>query len=109
MPITSRVRKGLTEAQRKRILNEYRGSQLCQREFATRAGIGLSTLQLWLRKAAASPPVSGAGFVEVPNPLAQAFSAAAYRLRLTGGIDLEVAPGFRPEELTSLLRVLRQL
>jgi len=104
------VRKHLTQARRERILNDYHGTQLSQREFDTKAGIGVSTLQLWLRKAAARPSSApGAGFVEVPNPLAQASGAGAYRLHLAGGIDLEVASGFRPEELASLLRVLRGL
>ena len=110
MSSTAAVRKHRTPAQRERILNDYRGTQLSQREFASQAGIGVSTLQLWLRKSGASPSsVSSAGFVEVPNPLAQAPCAAAYRLRLVGGIDLEIASGFRPAELLSLLRALRGL
>ena len=107
MSTRSRVRKHLTQTQREKILNDYGGTQLSQREFASQAGIGVSTLQLWLRKAAIGRRwARSAGFVEVPNPLAQAPGVAAYRLHLAGGIDLEVASGFRPEELTSLLRVL---
>jgi transposase-like protein len=110
MSTASRVRKRLTQAQRERILSDYRGTRLSQRDFARQAGIGVSTLQLWLRKAADSPAsASSAGFVEVPNPLAQAPGAAAYRLRLVGGIDLEIASGFRAVELLSLLGVLRGL
>jgi transposase-like protein len=110
MSSTPTVRKHRTQAQRERILNDYQGAQLSQREFANQVGIGVSTLRLWLRKSGASPSaVSSAGFVEVPNPLAQAAGAAAYRLRLAGGIDLEIASGFRPAELLSLLRALRRL
>jgi len=110
MSTRSRVRKHLTQTQREEILHDYGGTPLSQREFASQAGIGVSTLQLWLRKAAAGRrSARSAGFVEVPNPLAQAPGAAPYRLHLAGGIDLEVASGFRSEELASLLRVLRGL
>jgi len=110
MSSTPTVRKHRTQAQRERILNDYQGTQLSQREFASQAGIGVSTLQCWLRKSAASPSsAASAGFVEVPNPLTQVPGVAAYRLRLAGGIDLEIASGFRPTELLSLLRALRGL
>ena len=103
------VRKHLTESQRQSILDSYRRSRLSQREFAAEAGIGVSTLQLWLRKAADRPSTQSADFIQVPNLLAQAPSPAAYRLHLQGGIDLEVSSGFRPEELTCFLQVLRSL
>jgi hypothetical protein len=47
--------------------------------------------------------------VQVPNLLAQAPGPAVYRLHLPGAIDLEVGSGFRPEELASLLQLLRSL
>lgn len=103
------VRKHLTEGQRQSILDAYRRSGLSQREFVAEAGIGVSTLQLWLRKAAARPSSQAAAFVRVPNLLAQVPGPAAYRLHLQGGIDLEVSSGFRPEELASLLHLLRSL
>lgn len=110
MSIQSRVRKQLTQAQRDKLLQDYRGSRLSQRQFAKQAGIGVSTLQLWLRKAARGPTLDRkAGFVELPNPLTHAPGARAYRLRLAGGIELEVASGFRLEELASLVRVLQGL
>jgi transposase len=109
MPTAPTVRKRLTQATREEILSTYRRSQLSQREFATQAGIGLSTLQLWLRKTAASPHPGASAFVEVPNLLEQVPGGAGYRLRLAGGIDLEIASGFRLEELASLLQLLRTL
>jgi hypothetical protein len=110
MSSISTGRQHLRQAQRERLLKEYQHSRLSQREFVARAGLGLSTLQRWLRKAAApARSVPPAGFVEVRNPLGPAPGAAAYCLRLGGGIDLEVASGFRPEELASLVRVLRDL
>ena len=109
MPTTPTVRKRPTQAQREAILTAYRRSQLTQREFARQAGISVSALQLWLRKAAARPCTHPTAFVQVPNLLAQAPDPAVYRLRLPGAIDLEVSSGFRPEELASLLQVLRSL
>jgi transposase-like protein len=109
MSTTSTVRKRPTQAQRETIVTAYRRSQLTQREFASQAGISVSALQLWLRKAAAGPSTETAAFVQVPNLLAQAPAPAVYRLHLPGAIDLEVGSGFRPEELASLLQVLRSL
>jgi hypothetical protein len=101
-------RKRLTQAQRDRILQDYRRSELPQREFAAQAGIGLSTLQFWLRNASrASAPRPR--FIQVPNPLSSAAVGSTYRVHLAGGMQLEVGSGFRPEELTTLLRVLRGL
>ena len=107
MPTTTNVRKRLTQAQRDQIVKGYRDSQLTQREFATQAGISLSTLQLWLRKAASPPPPATPAFVQVPNLLAQAPAAPTYRLHLAGGISLEVRAGFQPEELAAWLQLLR--
>jgi len=106
MQTSSTVRKRLTPAQRDKILSTYRRSRLAQREFASQAGIGLSTLQLWLRKAAA-PPAGPTAFVQVPNLLAQAPAAAAYRLHLAGGMILEIGSGFEAEQLSALLQLLR--
>jgi hypothetical protein len=103
------VRKHLTEGQRQSILDSYRRSRLSQREFAAEAGIGVSTLQLWLRKAVVRQSSQPTAFVQVPNLLAQAPGPAVYRLHLPGAIDLEVGSGFRSEELASLLQVLRSL
>ena len=108
MPTTPTVRMRPTQAQREAILSTYRRSQLTQREFASQAGISVSALQLWLRKATPRPSSQTTAFVQVPNLLAQT-SPAVYRLHLDGGIDLEISSGFRPEELASLLQLLRSL
>jgi hypothetical protein len=102
-------RKRLTQAQRARLLEDYHRSELSQRTFAARAGIGLTTLQLWLRKAANQAPAPGPRFIQLPNPLSSAPAATwAYRVHLAGGVHLEVGSGFQPEELATLLRVLRE-
>ena len=105
----STVRKRPTQAQREAIVIAYRRSQLTQREFAREAGISVSALQLWLRKVPPTACTETTSFVQIPNLLAQAPSPAAYRLHLPGAIDLEVGSGFRPEELASLLQLLRSL
>ena len=100
MQKSSTVRKRLTPAQREEILGAYRRSGLPQRDFALRAGISVSTLQLWLRKA------STRSFIPVPNLLAAAAPAAMYRLHLGGGMCLEMGLGFRCEEVAALLGLL---
>jgi transposase-like protein len=103
------ARKRYTPAQRERLLQDYHRSELSQRSFAAQAGIGLTTLQLWLRKAANHAPTSRPRFIELPNPLSSApASAWAYRVHLAGGVQLEVGSGFEPEELAILLQVLRE-
>jgi hypothetical protein len=101
------LRKHLTQAQRDKILKAYRASQLSQREFAARAGIGLSTLNSWLRKAAAKSAIPAPAFVQVPNLLAHPSAARLYRVHLPGGVEVEIGSGFRPDELASLLQILR--
>jgi len=101
------VRKHKTPAQRERILRAYQRSELPQRDFARKRGIGLSTLQLWLRKAAAGPSAESKGsFISIPNLLAQSASGAPYRLHLGGAMSLEIGSGFRSEELAALLALL---
>jgi hypothetical protein len=107
MAKTSTLRKHPTRAQRDKILKAYQASQLSQREFAARAGIGLSTLYSWLRKAAPQPAIPAPAFVEVPNLLAPTPAARLYRVHLAGGIEVEVGSGFVPEELAALLQLLR--
>jgi transposase-like protein len=104
----TRERRHHTPAQKDRLLAQYRRSGLTQRQFAAKAGIGYSTLTLWLRKAgpASKPPKSA--FVAVPNLLATT-AAATYRLRFSGGLSVEVASGFRSEELAALLQVVQRL
>ena len=97
-----------TPAQKDRLLAQYRRSGLTQRQFAAKAGIGYSTLTLWLRKAAPVRKTSKSAFVAVPNLLSTPVTAP-YRLRFAGGLSVEVAAGFRSEELASLLEVVQRL
>ena len=101
----STVRKRHTPAQREKILGDYRRSRLPQREFCAQAGIGLSTLQLWLRQGAGSPS-SSSEFVEIPNLVAAPRGDALYRLHLRNGMIVEIGSGFQSEEVSALLQVL---
>lgn len=96
-------------AERARILAAYRRSELTQQEYATRAGIGYSTLARWLRQAEEPTCASEkrGEFVPVPNLLASAPPVPAYRLCWANGLNLEVARGFDAAELGRLLQLVR--
>jgi hypothetical protein len=98
------VHKHRTPAQREELLPDYRRSGLTQRVCSERAGIALSTLQLWLRKAACAPQFIALAAVSSPSG-----PTARYRLHLGGGKVLEIGAGFRAEELATLLALLRPL
>jgi transposase-like protein len=100
-------RRRRTPAQRDKILTAYRRGRLSQKEFAAQAGIGHSTLTLWLRQAAARK-AGPSTFVPVPNLFSGA-AAPAYRLQLPQGVTVEVSAGFRSEELGALLQLLQAL
>ena len=94
----------LSPTQRAELLRRYQHSGLSQRVFAAQAGIGLSTLQFWLRRARTTAE-QAAAFVELPNPLPVA-ALPAYRLRWADGLVLELGRGFAAEELAVLLQVV---
>lgn len=101
--------KRLTQAQREQILRDYHRSELSQREFAAQTGIGLSTLQIWLRSAASRTSAATTKFIEVPNLVSSVPAVSIYRVHLPGGMQVEVNSGFEPGDLTTLLQVLRGL
>lgn len=104
------VRRRYTSAQREKILAVYQRSGLTQKEFARQAGIGHSTLTLWLREqTTAAPKPDPAGFVPVPNLFTAGSAAPAYRLQFPRGVIVEVATGFPSGELTTLLEVVQRL
>ena len=82
---------------------------MTQKEFATQAGLSVSTLQAWLRKnpSRAAPP--GPAFLAVPNLWSAAPAPPAYRLQWPGGLSLEVRAGFVAGELAALLQLLPAL
>jgi len=103
------VRKHRTAVQRQRLLQDYGRSRMTQKEFAAQAGLSVSTLQAWLRKAAVRPSAGDSVFVAVPNLLSASSAASAYRLQWPGGLSLEVRSGFSSQELAALLQLLPKL
>jgi transposase-like protein len=102
------ARRRHTPAQKDKILAAYQRSTVSQKEFAAQAGIGLSTLTLWLRQASVRK-ADRAAFVPVPNLFSAPTAAPAYRLQWPQGLSVEVAAGFRPEELGALLQLIQNL
>jgi len=82
---------------------------LTQKEFATQAGLSVTTLQAWRRKAPDHRAWTGSAFVAVPNLLSASPAPPAYRLQWPGGLSLEVRAGFVSEELAALLQLLPAL
>jgi len=103
------VRRHHSPAQRDKIVAAYHRSRLTQRAFSAQAGIGYSTLTLWLRNAATAQAADPPAFVPVPNLFPAAAAAAAYRLQFPRGVIVEVAAGFQSAELTALLQVVQTL
>ena len=99
------VRKHPTPVQREKILQAWQRSPLTQKEFARQAGIGVSTLAAWRRKAAVKGE-DRPSYVAVPNLLPAAPAPPAYRLQWPGGLSLEVGSGFSTGELAALLQLL---
>ena len=90
-------RRRWTARQRQRFLARFHQSQLTQRDFATRHGVGLSTLSKWLRveSEASSPPVK---FQEVTPPNAplryavEIVSPQGWIVRLQNGAVVQALP-----------------
>lgn len=92
------------------IITAYRESGLSLRAFARQKGLSRSTLHRWVCEGRTpwSPGSQGA-LLEVPNLLTPAGSQPPYRLHLGPEPVLEVASGFKVEELRVLLQLLQGL
>jgi len=97
--------------ERSELLAGYHRSGLTQGEFAARNGLSLSCLRNWLRKARATgADPSRATLLRLPVDLTAGGQAGpAYRIGFPGGHSLEVAAGFRVDELRELCQLLRGL
>jgi transposase-like protein len=96
-------RRRWTDKQRQRLLARFHESQLTQRDFAGRHGVGLSTLSKWLRveSEATSPPMK---FQEVtlPNmPLRYAVEVVSPQ-----GWTVRLQKSFEIETLAQVLQAL---
>ena len=88
----------------------YRESGLSVRAFARQNGLPHSTLHRWVceGRSQRSPDPQGT-LLEVPNLLTPPESQPPYRLHLGPELVLEVASGFKVEELRVLLQLLQSL
>jgi hypothetical protein len=100
-------RKRIAPMERRGIIESYLGSELPQKEFAAKAGIGVSTLQYWLRKSPHKLKPAEPEFVEVPLPPMVPSARPGYRLHFSKGHLLEIPTGFRPEEVQQLWQILQ--
>jgi transposase-like protein len=90
-------RRRWTDKQRRRLLARFHESQLTQRDFAGRHGVGLSTLSKWLRVESETPslPVK---FQEVKLPkmllryAVEVVSPQGWTVRLQNGSEIETLP-----------------
>jgi transposase-like protein len=108
MRSNSIIRRHKTHPERLRIVAEYEPGQKTQEEVATQHGIGLSTLRRWLRRQRGDKRPAGPPLLELPNLLGRP-SAGRYRLHFPRELMLEVEPGFDPEEVRLLARLLHRL
>jgi hypothetical protein len=90
-------RRRWTSKQRKRFLANFHESKLTQRDFANRHGVGLSTLNKWLRLDRDAVPAK-VKFQEVrlPNPVSrwpvEVVSPQGWIVRLQNGSDVQQLP-----------------
>jgi transposase-like protein len=90
-------RRRWTDKQRQRLLARFHESQLTQRDFAGRHGVGLSTLSKWLRVESEAPPPP-MKFQEVTMPkisqryAVEVVSPQGWTLRLQNGSDVQELP-----------------
>ena len=120
---TTGSRRRRTEAEAEAILARYWKSGRTQRVFAREAGMSVSTLQYWLRRArslteeepcktgnlVAAPAIS---LLEVelagPSPLG-ARSGGDYEIEMSSGVRLRVPGGFGDGEVRRLLALLKEV
>jgi|SRR5208283_2410226 transposase-like protein len=91
---TGSGRRRWTSKQRQRLLTRFHRNEMTQRDFATRYGVGLSTLSKWLRLERDAVPAK-VKFQEVrlPNPAScwpvEVVSPQGWIVRLQSGSDVQ--------------------
>ena len=91
------VRRHWTSKRRQKLLARFHESKLTQRDFSTQYGVGLSTLNKWLRLEREAVPAK-VKFQEVrlPNPASrwpvEVVSPQGWIVRLQNGSDVQVLP-----------------
>ena len=110
-----RVKTGVT--QREMVLDQFERSGLSGPKFAAVAGIKYSTLVSWVQKrrqaralapsgGAKGPPALGWVEAELKPSVAPAAPKSALRVRLAGGVVLEIADEAQARLAAGLLRAL---
>jgi hypothetical protein len=100
------TRRRWSRQEREALVAEYRRGKVTQRALAARAGISVSCLGLWLRKAEAA---DASAWVELPEGLPAGREPAGYTVRFAKGAVLELPRGFSFEEAARLCRELARL
>jgi transposase-like protein len=118
----SRRRRSAEEADG--ILGEYAKSGLTQRVFARETGIGVSTLQYWLRRkarmgmkghrreAGSAQSLSEVSLLEVEldgEARSERRAREGYEIEWAGGMRLRLPGGFREEEVRRLLVLIKEV
>jgi hypothetical protein len=111
-----------TASEIEEILEGYRNSGHTQRVFAQEAGIGVSTLQLWLRQVrskrrvlrgktspGAKPPGISLLEVDLAAPAMLTGCPQLYEIELSGGARLRMAAGFADGDVRRLLALLKEV
>lgn len=102
-------RRHKTPAERAEILAAFQQTELSSHAFARQHGIAPSTLFRWLRQASVATERDPGAWIEVPNLLGRQLPAPAYRLRFANGVSVEVASGFKADEVRTLAQLVRGL
>ena len=95
--ITVSVRRRKTSEQRQRLLTRFHQSQLTQRDFAARHGVGLSTLSKWLRlERDVGPAKVSFQEVRLPTPTPrwpiEVVSPQGWIVRLQNSSEMQMLP-----------------
>jgi transposase-like protein len=116
-------RRRRTEAEAEAILARYWKSGRTQRVFAREAGMSVSTLQYWLRRArslteeepckagnaVAAPAISLLEVELAGAPPLGARSGDDYEIEMSSGVRLRVRGGFGDGEVRRLLALLKEV
>ena len=113
-------RQKARQERREEIVADYHHSKLTQREYAKAKGVGLSTLQLWIRlarenanlaqekKSPPQNPKGGSGFIEAgilePEPIR---SSADIEVTLSDGTRLSFGSQLSTEKIVQITQSLR--
>ncbi len=110
---TKTRRRRHSKAERERILAQYTSSGLSQVRFAESNRISISTFQNWLRKSRDSQADSNPEGL-IPVRLVPGLgptkptSSELFEIELANGSVIRISPGFDPDEVRVLVKILRE-